>query len=174
MHSEVGRHQGMSKSKVSITSCLLKWLHLIYFWRQHGCQDDSVFDIPQSCAFNSETPELKNKNRVRKLWLVVSLCVNVCFDQISIEVIKYLLSSPNHQRSLFCCRSINHSAASEVCPKLILWGTYHAVKHQVSCLSFRTQPQSLSSLVWVVMRTSMAHSEWALEGVDVTMCTNIT
>ncbi len=36
-HSKVGRHQGTSESKVSFTSCLMRYLHLIDFWRQHRC-----------------------------------------------------------------------------------------------------------------------------------------
>ncbi len=34
-HSKVGRHRGTSESKVSFTSCLMRYLHLIDFWRQH-------------------------------------------------------------------------------------------------------------------------------------------
>ncbi len=36
-HFKVGRHQGTSESKVSFTSCLMRCLHLIDFWRQHRC-----------------------------------------------------------------------------------------------------------------------------------------
>ncbi len=34
---KVGRHQVTSESKVSFTSCLMRYLHLIDFWRQHSC-----------------------------------------------------------------------------------------------------------------------------------------
>ncbi len=38
-HFKAGRHQGTSESKVSFTSCLMRCLHLIDFWRhwQHRC-----------------------------------------------------------------------------------------------------------------------------------------
>ncbi len=35
--SKAGRHQGTSESKVIFTSCLMRYLHLIDFWRQHRC-----------------------------------------------------------------------------------------------------------------------------------------
>ncbi len=72
-HFEVGRHQGTSQSKVSFTSGLMRYLHLIDFWRQHRCI--AAFDIPQSCALHSVTVEFKNKDGVWKLRLVVSVCV---------------------------------------------------------------------------------------------------
>ncbi len=36
-HFKAGRHQGTSESKVSFTSCLVRYLHLIDFWRQRRC-----------------------------------------------------------------------------------------------------------------------------------------
>ncbi len=36
-HFKVGRHQGTSESKVNFTSCLMRYIHLIDYWRQHRC-----------------------------------------------------------------------------------------------------------------------------------------
>ncbi len=34
---KAGRHQGTSESKISFTSCLMRYPYLIDFWRQHRC-----------------------------------------------------------------------------------------------------------------------------------------
>lgn len=94
---------------------------------------------------------------------MVNLCVNVGFDQISFEVNEYLLtksSSLSFSRSeINFVRYPSGSEASGQLPKL-------SDAASVSEFSGVSENKHGSQTV--------SHSEWALEGVDVSMCTDIT
>ncbi len=73
-------HRGKEKSNTVTALLPVSWDTFIWSIFE-GSIDVSfaAFDIPQSCAFHSMTFEIKNKDGVWKLHLVISLFVNVYF-----------------------------------------------------------------------------------------------